>query len=83
MAKDSGIIFSIYIEMIFQYHLILCQCPCLVCAEDVHSTKILNGIEVFYNGLFFTHGNSAFCKTGGYNHRKHFRCESHCNGNPK
>ena len=23
------------------------------------------------------------CKTGGYNHRKHFRCESHCNGNPK
>ena len=81
MTQYPSIVLAIYIQVVFQNNLILGQRAGLVGAENVNSTEVLNGIKVFNDCLLLAHGNSAFRKTGRYNHRKHFRCQADSNRN--
>ena len=83
MPQYAHVFFSADIQVIFQHDFILCQCSGFICTKDVHSAEILNRIQVFNNGFLFAHGDCSFGKTCRYNHRKHFRCQPDCNGNPE
>ncbi|CDC34815.1 unknown [Anaerostipes sp. CAG:276] len=81
VTQYSRIVLAIYIQVVFQHNLILGQSAGLVGAENVNGTEILNRIEVFNDCLLLAHGNSTFRKTGCYNHRQHFRCQTDSNRN--
>lgn len=81
MAQNPGIIIAVDIEMILQNHLILGESAGLIGAENIDCPEILDGVEVFDDGLLLAHGHSALGKAGGYDHGEHFRSQTDGNGN--
>ena len=83
VTQDAVIFFAHNIQVIFQCYFVFCQCAGFVCAQNVNGTQVLDGIQVFDDHFLTAHGNGAFCQTGGYDHREHFRCQTNSNGNGK
>ena len=81
MAKHTGVFIAHNIQVILQYHALLCQGAGFVSAENINGAKILDGIQVLYDSFLFRHGYSAFCKAAGNNHRQHFGGQSYRDGN--
>ena len=79
MTQYSRIVLTTYIQVVFQYNLILGQRASLVSTENINSTEVLNRIEIFNDCLLLAHRNSTFRKAGCYNHRQHFRCQTNSN----
>ena len=71
MTKNTFtvVVTAICIDIFLQYDFIAGQCTGFVSAEYVHRSKILNGIEIFYDCFLFGHGYRSFGKVGSHNHR--------------
>ena len=80
VAQYPRIVFTVYIEVIFQHNFILCQRSGLVGAKNVYGTEVLDGIQVLDDGLLFAHGDRAFGKAGRHDHGKHLRGQADGNG---
>ena len=83
MTQHPCIVLAVYVEVVLQHHLILGQGTRFIRTEDINGAEILNGIEVLYNGLLFTHGHRAFGKAGGHDHGEHLRSQANGNGDTK
>ena len=80
VAQHASVVFAVDVQVIFQHHLILCQGASLVGAEDINGTKVLDGVQVFHDGLLFAHGDSALGKAGSHDHGQHLRGQAHGDG---
>ena len=80
MTQYPVVVLAVHIEMVFQNNLILGQGAGLIRTKDVNRSKILNRIEIFYDGLLFAHGHGTLGKAGGHNHGKHLRGQANRNG---
>ena len=83
MAENPVIFLSVHIQVILQHHPVLGQGSCLIGAENVNGTQILDGIEVFNYDLLPAHGRRSLCQGRSHDHGKHFRSQSHRHGNSK
>ena len=77
VAQYPGVVFAVDVQVIFQHYLILCQGAGFVSAEDVDGTKVLDGVQIFHDGLLFAHGDCALGKASGHDHGQHFRGKPH------
>ena len=80
VTQHAGVVFAVDVQVIFQHHLILCQGSSLVGAEDVDGTEVLDGVQIFHDGMLFAHGDSTLGKAGGHNHGQHLRGKTHGDG---
>ena len=71
------ILTTVGIDVFLQHNLVAGQGTGLVGTQDIHCPEILDGIQVFHDGLFFRHGQRSFRKVGRYNHREHFGSQPH------
>ena len=74
---------AIYIDMAFEDNVVLRQGARLVGAEDVHGAKVLDGVEVFDDGLLTRHHHRALGEIGGDYHGQHLGREAHCHRDGK
>ena len=71
--QDFSIFIAQDIHIIFQQDTFIGQCSCFIHTKHIHASKALHGVQIFDDGLFFTHGKASFCKAGGDDHGEHFR----------
>ena len=72
-----------YIQVIFQKNLITGQGSGFIHTKNIHAAEALHGVDIFYNGLLFAHGGTAFCKTGINDHGKKLRRQADSYGQGK
>ena len=80
VAQDPGVILAVDVQVIFQHHLILSQGPGLIGTQDIHSSEVLNGVEIFHNGLLLAHGHRPLGQAGGDDHGQHLWGQTHGDG---
>ena len=81
VAQHAVVRLAVYVQVIFQHHLVLRERTSLVRAEDVHCAEVLNRVQVLDDDLLAAHGHGALRQRGGHNHRQHFRRQTDGNRN--
>ena len=71
--QDICIFIAQNIYIIFQQDTFIGQCSCFIHTKHIHASKALHGVQIFDDGLLFSHGKASFCKAGGDDHGEHFR----------
>jgi hypothetical protein len=64
-------------------NLVLCECTCLVAAENSHTAKVLDRVESFDNGPLFGKSEGTTSQIGVDNRWKHLWHDANCDRNAK